>query len=135
MKNILAIGAHSDDIEFGCAGTLIKKRLAGNKIYLLIMSCSNNINTITKEQITIKERSRSEAKKSADLIGAEIKFLDFISNEIPFSIESVTEIEKFIDSIDFKSDPSSKKIFEDAINPAPAPAPAAAPAGLSYSLW
>ena len=24
MKNILAIGAHSDDVEFGCFGTLLK---------------------------------------------------------------------------------------------------------------
>jgi LmbE family N-acetylglucosaminyl deacetylase len=96
MKNILAIGAHSDDIEFGCAGTLLKRKLAGDNIYLLIMSCSDNINTVTGEKITVKENSRKEAQRSADLIGAELIFLNFISNHIPFNLESVTEIEKII---------------------------------------
>ncbi|MEW6077767.1 MAG: PIG-L deacetylase family protein [Thermodesulfobacteriota bacterium] len=36
--NILAIGAHPDDIEFGCGGTLLKYGIRGHKIYLLIMS-------------------------------------------------------------------------------------------------
>lgn len=29
--NILAIGAHPDDIEFGCGGTLLKYSKAGHK--------------------------------------------------------------------------------------------------------
>jgi LmbE family N-acetylglucosaminyl deacetylase len=36
--NILAIGSHPDDIEFGCGGTLIKYAKAGHKIYLFVMS-------------------------------------------------------------------------------------------------
>ena len=36
--NILAIGAHPDDLEYGCGGTLIKYSSAGHKVYLLIMS-------------------------------------------------------------------------------------------------
>ena len=36
--NILAIGAHPDDIEFGCGGTLLKYGAKGHKIYLLVMS-------------------------------------------------------------------------------------------------
>jgi LmbE family N-acetylglucosaminyl deacetylase len=35
---ILAIGAHPDDIEVGCAGTLFKYATYGHEIYLLIMS-------------------------------------------------------------------------------------------------
>ena len=34
--NILAIGAHPDDIEYGCAGTLIKYRRQGHKIFLCV---------------------------------------------------------------------------------------------------
>jgi len=34
--NILAIGAHPDDIEFGCGGTLIKYTRQGHKVYLLV---------------------------------------------------------------------------------------------------
>lgn len=36
--NILAIGAHPDDIEFGCGGTLIKYARRGHGIFLLLIS-------------------------------------------------------------------------------------------------
>lgn len=36
--NILAIGAHPDDIEIGCGGTLIKYAGSGHKVYLLVLS-------------------------------------------------------------------------------------------------
>lgn len=46
---ILAIGAHPDDIEYGCCGFLLKMKKAGNNIDLLVMSsgekgitCINN---------------------------------------------------------------------------------------------
>ncbi|MCX5856191.1 MAG: PIG-L family deacetylase [Deltaproteobacteria bacterium] len=35
---ILAIGAHPDDIEVGCAGTLLKYVKQGHEIYILIMT-------------------------------------------------------------------------------------------------
>ncbi len=35
---ILAIGAHPDDIEFGCGGTLALHSQAGHELYLLIMT-------------------------------------------------------------------------------------------------
>lgn len=36
--NILAVGAHPDDIEFGCGGTLIKYSQKGHNIYLLVLT-------------------------------------------------------------------------------------------------
>jgi len=36
--NILAIGAHPDDIEYGCGGTLLKYSRKGENIYLLVMT-------------------------------------------------------------------------------------------------
>jgi LmbE family N-acetylglucosaminyl deacetylase len=36
--NILAIGAHPDDIEYGCAGTLIKYAEGAHSVYLLILT-------------------------------------------------------------------------------------------------
>jgi len=35
---ILAIGAHPDDIEFGCGGTLIKYARQGHEVFLLVMT-------------------------------------------------------------------------------------------------
>ena len=39
--NILAIGAHPDDIEIGCGGSLIKYAKAGHKVYLLVLTCGD----------------------------------------------------------------------------------------------
>ena len=36
--NILAIGAHPDDIEFGCGGTLIKYAHRGHNVFCLVMT-------------------------------------------------------------------------------------------------
>ncbi len=36
--NILAIGAHPDDIEIGCAGTIMKYKERGAKVYIMVMS-------------------------------------------------------------------------------------------------
>ena len=36
--NVLAIGSHPDDVEFGCGGSLIKFADRGHQIYLLVMT-------------------------------------------------------------------------------------------------
>ena len=36
--NILAIGSHPDDIEFGCGGTIIKYADRGHRIFLMVMT-------------------------------------------------------------------------------------------------
>ena len=52
--NILAIGAHPDDIEFGCGGTLMKYAGKGARIDLLVMtdgSRGGNARTRRREQL------------------------------------------------------------------------------------
>src|SRR2546428_14180724 len=36
--NILALGAHPDDIEIGCGGTLLKYTKAGHGVYLMVLT-------------------------------------------------------------------------------------------------
>ncbi|MBT4100328.1 MAG: PIG-L family deacetylase [Gemmatimonadetes bacterium] len=36
--NILAIGAHPDDVEYGCAGTLIQHVQRGDNVYIMIVT-------------------------------------------------------------------------------------------------
>ncbi len=36
--NILAIGSHPDDIEFGCGGALVKFSDKGHILHLLVMT-------------------------------------------------------------------------------------------------
>ena len=38
MKRILAIGAHYDDIEMGCSGTILKHIMYGDEIYFAVLN-------------------------------------------------------------------------------------------------
>ena len=40
--NILAVGAHPDDIELGCSGTLLNYKENGNRIFLLVITNGEN---------------------------------------------------------------------------------------------
>ncbi|BAL91095.1 putative GlcNAc-PI de-N-acetylase [Actinoplanes missouriensis 431] len=42
MRSVLAIGAHPDDIELGCGGTLAAHRAAGDKVTMLVVTGGQN---------------------------------------------------------------------------------------------
>ena len=74
--NILAIGAHPDDIECCCAGTLAKYAAQGHKVFIAT-STSGNIGSATLSKEEIGALRKQEAAKSASLIGAEYICLDY----------------------------------------------------------
>jgi N-acetylglucosamine malate deacetylase 1 len=96
MKNILAIGAHPDDIEFGCFGTLKKFHDNGSNITLLILSASDVIHSQTGIKIRSREQSIIEAQNAGRLIEAETIILDYQDGEIPFSHSTVHDIERIL---------------------------------------
>lgn len=69
--NILAIGPHPDDIEFGCAPILIKEVRSGNQVRMLVLSRGEAGTAGTPEGR--EEESRSAAR----LMGASVEFLEF----------------------------------------------------------
>lgn len=69
--NILAIGPHPDDIEFGCAPILIKEVRQGNAVRMLVLSRGEAGSAGTPED------REEESRKAAHLIGASVDFLDF----------------------------------------------------------
>jgi bacillithiol biosynthesis deacetylase BshB1 len=69
--NILAIGPHPDDIEFGCAPILIKEVRAGNRVHLLVLSRGEAGSAGTPEGREL------ESRKAAELMGVTVDFLDF----------------------------------------------------------
>lgn len=74
--NILAIGAHPDDIETMCAGTLAKYAAQGHKVYMATAT-SGNIGSATHTMEEIAEIRKKEAAASAAIIGAEYICLDY----------------------------------------------------------
>lgn len=67
---ILAIGAHPDDIEFGCGGLMIKEAEKGNQIKYVICSMGEAGTNGTPEG------RKQEAIEAAKFVGAEIEFLE-----------------------------------------------------------
>lgn len=66
--NILAIGAHYDDIELGCGGTLIKHSRKGDKIVLAITR-SDETRT---GNMNVRYREQLNSAKLFGLIGSQI---------------------------------------------------------------
>jgi LmbE family N-acetylglucosaminyl deacetylase len=60
--NILAIGAHPDDIEFGCGGTLVKYARKGAEIDLMVMTDGSR-----GGRARVRRREQEEA---AEVLGA-----------------------------------------------------------------
>lgn len=97
MKNILAIGAHPDDIEFGVGGTLIKHKFQLDKVVYLCMTGTESKDGVTGEVLRTKEQLQSEIKCAADILGAAfIEILPYTDLEVPFSFQSVSAIESVI---------------------------------------
>src|SRR5258706_1040001 len=69
--NILAIGPHPDDIEFGCAPLLIKEIKKGNHVKMLVLSKGEAGSSGTPDS------REQEARAAAGLMGADIDFMHF----------------------------------------------------------
>ena len=95
MKHVLAIGAHPDDVEFGCAGTLAKHAAVGDKVTIVHMTCIDSLN-IYHEVVDTSAARRLEAEAAARIIGADLIILDFLDQLVPFDRESIFAIERLI---------------------------------------
>ncbi len=93
--NILAIGAHPDDIEINCIGTLAKLKKEGHKIFLAV-STSGNQGSNEFGRTEIAEIRKKEAIRSAEILGAQIRFMDFDDEGLVDTIQTRRE---FINTI------------------------------------
>jgi LmbE family N-acetylglucosaminyl deacetylase len=90
--NILAIGAHPDDIEFGCGGSLIKYTRKGHRLSLLVMTGGGGGGP-AGERMT-------EQAASKEILGAEEIFWGgFEDTRLPADIDMIRKIESVIESV------------------------------------
>lgn len=85
--NILAIGSHPDDIEFGCGGSLAKFKKTSN-IHLLVMSAGDRGGSAVKR--------KKEQSAAANILNAKVIYGDFADTEIPLSRKTIVFIEDVI---------------------------------------
>lgn len=90
---ILAIGAHLDDIEIACGGTLAKAVNSGHDVKVVIMSRSGYTNKEGRIQRS-NEIAVQEGLEALHTLGIEdIDILDFPTKDIPFQSDVVNAID------------------------------------------
>jgi len=92
---ILAIGAHPDDIELLCAGTLALYSKKGHKVFMCHV-CDGNLGRMTQTSEEIVKIRREEAMQSAKVIGATSIWAGISDGEVVLDLDSR---EKIIDVI------------------------------------
>ena len=95
--NVMAIGAHPDDIEFGCGGTLINHKDSGHKVIYVCMTDTESVDATQGKVIRTQSELKSETQCAADILGVDrIFYLPFKDLHVPFSFESVSQLETLI---------------------------------------
>ena len=90
--NVLAIGAHFDDLELGCGGTLARRARGGDRVYAYVATVSGFANQYS---VTVRsnETARREAEAAMKILGMtellcgafktlEVEFVDALNVEI-----------------------------------------------------
>jgi len=81
--NVLGVGAHFDDLELGCSGTLIKHIQQGDKVFIMVI-CNSAYKNPEGEVVRDLDTAYMEGKKAAAIIGAELICLDYDTFMVPF---------------------------------------------------
>ena len=93
---ILAVGAHLDDIEIACGGTLAKAIESGHEVRALIMSKSG----YTNKEGAIQRSDEIAVEEGINALNAlgitNIKILDFPTKDIPFCSDVVNAIDVYM---------------------------------------
>ncbi|MHB0859240.1 MAG: PIG-L deacetylase family protein [Anaerolineae bacterium] len=95
---VMAFGAHPDDIEFYCAGTLAKYRAAGHEVAIVVMTNGEvGSPTLSKEEIAAVREG--EARCAADVIGATFFWMgypdEFLFNTPEVRLHVIDTIRRF----------------------------------------
>lgn len=85
-KNVLAIGGHAADMEFSSGALLAKYAAAGARVVILHMTPgeAGHPRLSTEEY---KQQKVDEAKRAAQILGAEARFLPYPDAELPCNDE------------------------------------------------
>lgn len=97
MNNILVIGAHFDDAELGCGGTMAKFAAQGKKVYKLTLT--DNVTNFAQMNIRVGfESSLSDSSRACAVLGVqEITDFKFAAcNYLHYSAEFMQQVEHVI---------------------------------------
>lgn len=94
---LLAVGAHLDDVEIACGGTLARAVARGSQAKILVLSGSDYQNYDGELRRT-KDAALAEGQAAAATLGVELEVLDFETKDIPHTSAAVEAIESRLDA-------------------------------------
>lgn len=87
-ERVLAIGAHPDDVELGCAGTMLDHRMRGDQLTIL---------TLSRGEVGGARAARlREATDTAEALGAQLLFGDLPDTRISSGADTVQLMEEVV---------------------------------------
>ena len=90
--NILAIGAHPDDIEYGCAGTMIKYAERGHHIFLMVLTSGQEGGST--------EIRQQEQETAAEIMKVQKVFWgNYHDTQLPLNKELIEKIEEVLGEV------------------------------------
>lgn len=97
--NVLAIGAHFDDVELGCGGALAKHAKQGDTVFVYVATVSGFSNQYD-QSIRSSEIARSEAESAMNIMGVSKMFCgEFKTLELEFNDALNIEILKLLQEL------------------------------------
>jgi len=88
----LAVGAHPDDVELGCAGTLVLHKMKGDRVYVLVLTRG--------EASGDAEVRENECRRAAEILNVDRLFFgDLKDTRVGDGRETIDEIEKVVDEV------------------------------------
>ena len=97
MLNILAVGAHFDDVELGCGGSLKKLKDLGHQIFIFVGTQSGFVSATSFDKIRTAEVAKQEGQMTASLIGAELICGDFETFSLDYGRKLDTIITQIVE--------------------------------------
>ena len=90
----LAVGAHPDDIEFGCGGTLAKWAAVGTTIHHLVLTdgAKGSWDPDRTGTSLIARRQEEQRQAAVTLGGGEVQFLGRVDGELRNDVETQREV-------------------------------------------
>jgi len=97
---IIAIGAHPDDIELACGGTLAKAVNNKHDVTMVVITGNSSIDH-EGNSIRTDDEAKQEQVNAASKLGIDkIEILGFPDMNVPYSKDLVTKLDRIINSIE-----------------------------------
>ncbi|MBM4266347.1 MAG: hypothetical protein FJ144_07025 [Deltaproteobacteria bacterium] len=86
---VLVFGSHPDDMEIGMGGTIAKHVAVGDHVVMVV-------GTVPSQP----ERRKAEARRSAEILGGELRFLEIESEEFVYDRRLVGQVDRILKELD-----------------------------------